>query len=147
MSKIGAIVLIITPFLVACSPKYACDAPEGIGCMSLNEVYERDRTGTPMRPAEEDDDSKGKSPSGEIGDKASFVAKLNDYRKPMTAGPGQPIFREPRRLRIWIVDWENSDGTVYVPNHYVHIRLDNGEWVLPEIRLRTLEDFAGGLYE
>lgn len=146
MSKITTLIFIITPFLAACAPKYACNAPDGIGCMSLHEVYERDRTGTPMRSADKDEDSE-ESPSGEIGDKAAFVAKLNDYRKPVTAGPGQPIFREPRRLRIWIVDWENADGTVYVPNHYVHIRLDNGEWVLPEIRLKTLEDLAGGLYE
>jgi hypothetical protein len=129
-------------FLSACSPKYACDAPEGIGCMSLGEVYERDKNGAPMRRAEgKDEKSEKESASETIGDKSSFVAKLNDYRKPVTAGPGQPIFREPRRLRLWIVDWENEDGTVYVPNHYVHIRLDNGEWVLPEIRLRTLEEF------
>lgn len=122
---------LLIPALVAltagCSltPEYGCPAPDGVTCMSASEVYDRDANGRLIRPkrnqdeAEQDDSFTLPSPAGFSG--------------PVTVEPGDPIFREPRRLRLWVVDWEDRDG-VYHPNHYLYFRVDNGEWVLPVIR-------------
>ena len=127
---------LLIPALVAltagCSltPEYGCRAPDGVTCMSASEIYDRDTRGETIRPKikrdEEDTEHTPKLPAPE------------GFSGPMAVEPGDPIFREPRRLRLWVVDWEDINS-VYHPNHYLYLRVDNGEWVLPAMRERLLE--------
>lgn len=118
--------------MAGCSitPKYGCQAPDGVTCMSASEIYDRDANGEVIRPKLEQDEGKQ--------DKSLKLPTPAGFSGPMAVEPGDPIFREPRRLRLWVVDWEDTNS-VYHPNHYLYLRVDNGEWVLPAMRERLLE--------
>jgi hypothetical protein len=98
--------------------------------MSASDIYDRDARGEAIRPKikrdEEDTEQPTKLPAPE------------GFSRPMAVEPGDPIFREPRRLRLWVVDWEDTNS-VYHPNHYLYLRVDDGEWILPAMRERLLE--------
>jgi hypothetical protein len=114
------------------TPEYGCHAPDGVTCMSASDVYDRDGSGEVIRPRIEQLESASDetrrlpdSPSGFTG--------------PVAPEPGDPIFREPQRLRVWVVDWEDTHG-VYHPNHHLYMRVDEGDWVLPMMRARLQEE-------
>ncbi len=119
--------------LTGCSltPEYGCRAPDGVTCMSASEVYDRDARGEVIRPKLERPPSEDEP-----------LPKIEPFRGPTTVKPGEPIFREPRRLRLWVVDWED-DALVYHPNHYLHLRVDDGEWLLPAMRAKLLGEDDG----
>lgn len=137
MSRLRLITLALAATTMAgCSlePHYGCPAPDGVACMSVSDVYKRDARGeihpatiTPHNQSGGGDTAPDSTPSP------------TGFLQPLASKPGDPIFREPHRLRIWIVDWESTDG-VYDPNHYVYIRLDDGQWLLPKMRARLLDE-------
>lgn len=120
--------------LCGCSltPEYGCHAPDGVTCMSASEVYDRDGSGEVIRPRikphERDRDEALRLPAAPTG-----------FTGPTAPVPGDPIFREPRRLRVWVVDWVDTQG-VYHPNHHLYLPVDGGEWVLPAMRERLQEE-------
>lgn len=117
------------------TPEYGCRAPDGVTCMSASEVYDRDGRGEAIRPKVAEASKNGE-------DLPPLPAAPRGYSGPVAAKPGDPIYREPHRLRIWVVDWEDATG-VYHPNNYKFVRVDNGEWVLPLMRERLLENTDG----
>lgn len=126
-------VALIAMSLAACSttPEYGCPAPDGVTCMSASEVYAHDNNGEVIRPKLDDE-----SDSGSV--KGMNVLPPEGYDGPVAMMPGEPIFREPKRMRVWVVDWEDKNN-VYHPNHYLYIKVDSGKWVLPVMRERLLE--------
>ncbi len=117
------------------TPEYGCHAPDGVTCLSASEVYDRDGSGEVIRPKieqgereQEEAQSLPPTPTGFIG--------------PIAPAPGDPIFREPRRLRVWVVDWVDTQG-VYHPNHHLYMRVDEGDWLLPAMRERLQEESDG----
>jgi hypothetical protein len=113
------------------TPEYGCHAPDGVTCMSATEVYDRDGSGEIIRPSikegERDLDEAGKLPTSPTG-----------FTGPVALVPGDPVFRESRRLRVWVVDWVDTLG-VYDPNHHLYMRVDEGDWLLPASREHLLE--------
>jgi Type IV conjugative transfer system lipoprotein (TraV) len=104
--------------LCGCAAKFACDINEGLGCKSLSEVYEIDERGSfTVENTQRTSSTLPDTP-------ASLLSPV----KPVKAEEGTPIYRVPRRLRVWIADWRTS--TAYVPNHYIYTRIDEGEWLL-----------------
>lgn len=123
----------ITSGCSSLEPKYGCPAPDGISCMSISEVSERDEQGWPMRRKDSDDKEAGReAPEPRLAATGAFPG-------PRPSSAGDPIFREPRRLRVWVVDWEDRHR-VYHPNHYLYLTVDDGEWLLPLIREKLAEE-------
>lgn len=116
------------------TPEYGCRAPDGVTCMSASEVYDRDERGEAIRPKI--------ATNKEGGELPALPPAPKGYAGPRPVNPGDPIFREPYRLRVWVVDWEDTNK-VYHPNHFLYLQVDNGEWVLPVMRERLLEDSDG----
>lgn len=127
--KIGALAPLAVALLGGCAAKYQCKAPDGLRCMSVGEVYDRHRQGLPMR-MDETDTPRVRAIEGQTGARASPVSVT-------VAAPaaGEPVYRPPRLLRVWFADWEDTDG-VYYRNHQVLLRLDEGAWIPPEVRVR-----------
>jgi hypothetical protein len=114
------------------TPEYGCHAPDGVTCMSASEVYDRDHSGEVIQPRiEQEPDGSLNPPTPPTG-----------FAGPIAPAPGEPIFREPRRLRIWVVDWVDTQG-VYHPNHHLYMRVDEGDWLLPAMRERLQEESDG----
>lgn len=113
------------------TPEYGCHAPDGVTCMSASEVYDRDGSGEVIRPKIEQRES-------DLEEARSLPASPSGYMGPIAPEPGDPIFREPQRLRVWVVDWEDTHG-VYHPNHLLYMQVDEGDWVLPVMRERLQE--------
>jgi len=122
-------------------PQYGCPAPNGIACMSITEVSDRDTQGLPMRrrvpedPTDDADTRESGAPGGTPLARPTLVSRAQALALPTPRDPGDPIFREPLRLRVWVVDWQDRDR-VYHPNHYLYVQVDPGEWVLPRMRER-----------
>lgn len=115
------------------TPEYGCPAPDGVTCMSASEIYDRDGRGETIRPKVKRNVDRGQ----EEDDAASPALAI--YQGPVAVEPGDPVFREPRRLRVWVVDWEDANQ-VYHPNHYLYLRVDEGQWLLPKMRERLREE-------
>jgi hypothetical protein len=114
------------------TPEYGCHAPDGVTCMSASEVYDRDHSGEVIQPRIEQEPDESRNPP----------TPPTGFAGPIAPAPGEPIFREPRRLRIWVVDWVDTQG-VYHPNHHLYMRVDEGDWLLPAMRERLQEESDG----
>jgi hypothetical protein len=114
------------------TPEYGCNAPDGVTCMSASEVYDQDGSGEVIRPRVEVSE-------GEQKEARSLPSPPSGFTGPIAPEPGDPIFRESRRLRLWVVDWVDTQG-VYHPNHYLYMRVDEGDWLLSTMRERLQEE-------
>ena len=117
---------------------YGCGAPDGVKCMSVEEVYQRSISGqlkeTKSRPT--DDPKKNEdSPIGNSTAHGSVMTAFTTYPVGMT--PGTPLRKADRILRIWIAPWEDDEKD-YNEQQYVHVLVTEGEWLLKE-NLRALE--------
>ncbi len=128
-------------------PQYGCPAPDGVSCMSISEVADRDEQGLPMRKrlpggktsASDDPLAGEEGATPAVSSRtAALESRASALDLPRALDPGDPIYREPLRLRIWVVDWQDRDR-VYHPNHYLYLQVDPGEWVVPRMRERLEE--------
>jgi hypothetical protein len=124
----------LSALMSGCSmtPEYGCHAPDGVTCMSASEVYDRDGSGEVIRPKIEQSEGEQEEAQGLPHTPTGFTGLFSP-------APGDPIFREPRRLRVWVVDWVDTLG-VYHPNHHLYMRVDEGDWLLPAMRARLQEE-------
>jgi hypothetical protein len=127
-------VLLVALNVGACSltPEYGCPAPDGVTCMSASEVYVHDKNGQVIRPKLNEKNDINTVDDGNL-------LPPNGFDGPVAITPGEPIFREPKLMRVWVVDWEDKNN-VYHPNHYLYLKIDSGKWVLPVMRNRLLGD-------
>ncbi len=127
----------LTALMSGCSmtPEYGCHAPDGVTCMSASEVYDRDGSGKVIKPRIEQSER-------EQDEAQSLPPPPSGFTGPIAPTQGDPIFREPRRLRVWVVDWVDTQG-VYHPNHHLYMRVDEGDWLLPAMRERLQEESDG----
>lgn len=114
-----------------CAPKYACNAPEGIPCMSIGEVYKKSIGGTlpATRPASQG--STLPAAAGKPNETAMAPATPAPYPIPLT--PGTPIRRDPAVLAVWFTPWVDSDGDFH-DQSYLYMVTDPGRWLLHENR-------------
>ena len=135
--------LLLTPTLLSgcATPKYACGAPDGIGCKPLSEVQQMAQNGT-LQQREAPDHINGKSrakPRSDLDRLIDGNAKSEPHEAVIetrhaqgivaTVSPGMPILAPPRTLRVWIARWSDDEGTLHDEN-YLYLRLDNGHWRL-----------------
>lgn len=128
--KLGTLAPLAAALIGGCATSYQCKAPDGLRCMSVGEVYERNRQGLPMRMDETD--TPRVSENSRAGSRAQ---RQHVGAEASAAAAGEPIYNPPRVLRVWFADWEDADG-VYYRAHHVLMRLDAGSWIPPEVRVR-----------
>lgn len=115
-------------------PKYACNAPEGIPCMSIGEVYQKSIGGTLPASRAAGPDNATASRAGKPNETAAGTAAA--YPIPLT--PGTPIRRDPTVLMVWFTPWVDSDGDFH-DQGYLYLVTDPGRWLLHENR-KMLEE-------
>ncbi|MFZ5593762.1 MAG: type IV conjugative transfer system lipoprotein TraV [Pseudomonadota bacterium] len=114
-----------------CATKYACNAPEGIPCMSIGEVYKKSIGGTlpATRPASQG--STLPTAAGKPNETTAALATPAPYPIPLV--PGTPIRRDPSVLAVWFTPWVDSDGDFH-DQSYLYMVTDPGRWLLHENR-------------
>jgi conjugal transfer pilus assembly protein TraV len=110
------------------SPKFSCNAPEGVHCASVTANYHNravDGVGHPTRQA--------------------MQAALT---KPASAGAAMPLGLDPvalhtpvRVLRLWVKAWEDSDSDL-VDQSYVYVRIDEGQWQVDHVQRAARAAYA-----
>ena len=116
------------------TPKYACGAPDGIGCKPLSEVHRMALDGTlksqavpdnrnPAEQGQDDEDAittDAQQPPSTLSRRSKGLA---------TVTPGTPLLIPPRTMRVWVAPWPDEGGTLH-DETYLYLRLDNGHWVM-----------------
>lgn len=126
----------------ASDAKFECGYPEGVGCKSVEQVYNMSVDGTlPNTSAvpEGKADSVGyqiKKPNNRPSETA-HGGNWTVENYPFLAKPGDPIRRPARRLRIWITPWKDAAGDFH-DQSYVYVVLDQGDWLLYQNRKQFL---------
>lgn len=128
-AKLLLAILAAAAAVSGCAPKYACNAPEGIPCMSIGEVYKKSIGGTlPVtRPAGQG----SAAPAGKPNE--TVVAPTTPAPYPIPLAPGTPIRRDPAVLMVWFTPWVDSDGDFH-DQSYLYMVTDPGRWLLHENR-------------
>ena len=113
----------------ATGPKYACSAPDGVGCKPVSEVYAASVAGELV------------DADAEPGDAGTDTRRVSTDNRPAsqpgnvgqpvvaTVQPGSPILTPPKVLRVWIAPWEDKNGDLH-DETYLYLRLDEGQWLL-----------------
>lgn len=124
------------------SPRYACQAPEGVACQSVSGTYattagpRATRPGlTPATP----------SASAAPGDASTLAPALSAAVAPsppdLPSADGLPLRAAPRVLRLWIKPWEDADGDLH-DQRYVYVQIDDGRWQIDHLQRRIRDAVA-----
>ena len=110
------------------SPRYACQAPEGVACQSVSGTYANTVGHQATRPSKAATSAAGHASTSELP--LATHAALSTT----TASPdGLPLRTAPRVLRLWIKPWEDADGDLHDQGH-VYLQIDDGRWQLQHIQ-------------
>lgn len=101
--------------------KFACTAPDPLGCLSITEVYRQSIEGDLQPPR----DASGASSSDQ-------PAANNSLLRVASVAPGAPVRRPPETLRVLVTPWPDADGDLHSES-YVFLVLHDGEWVIPTV--------------
>ncbi|TFZ00084.1 type IV conjugative transfer system lipoprotein TraV [Ramlibacter humi] len=140
-------------------PDFACQAPEGVQCMTTAGVYYNSLANNlpALRtPGRGEGSQGGGAPNGQtrlvIEDKvpAAVAGSAPTARSTAAVGkragdvaPGGGVRAVPRMMRIWVAPWEDSDGDLH-DQAYLYITLDSGRWLLERARDRSQPTATAG---
>ena len=108
------------------SPRYACQAPEGVACQSVSGTY-ANTTG------------QGATHPGRAAAAPSLGAEPGP--SPIPSADGLPLRAAPRVLRLWIKPLEDADGDLHDQGH-VYVQIDDGRWQIDHLQRRIREAVA-----
>lgn len=117
--------------------EFKCNAPAGVHCQSVTATYLASLAGfdTPDSSAKSKDD-----PDRPAAAPASYGSKAPVLR---TAVGGRiPLRSDPRLLRMWIKEWEDSDGD-YHDQSYIYLPIDAGRWAVTPNRPGANQTYQG----
>ena len=118
--------------------EFQCEAPEGVLCSSVSGVYANAKKGNlPSQQVNRnklviiDDDGNVIADSDQRVSMPTeqYVPAQNHNVDRNTPTTGMPLWRESRRLRLWVAPWEDGTGDLH-DQSYVYVVVDNGEWVI-----------------
>jgi conjugal transfer pilus assembly protein TraV len=117
---------------------FKCKAPEGVACESMSGIYANaEADNLPAQRISHRDAAKAtqaqltRAPSHE----------MRKLPMPNATSSGQPLFRNPEILRIWVAPWEAADQTLYDQN-YMYIVVDSGAWQIEHNQRRIRDGYA-----
>lgn len=127
MKKLVLVSMFVIALSACATQPYSCPLPEEAGkCMSISEAQQE-----------------LKSRKGEGRDSSKVAANsIPTYNRPHEKGngqykPGNPIWRDARRLRIWFTPHVDRNNNWH-DQSYVVVLVDKGEWLVYENRQELL---------
>lgn len=144
MRRIGLIAALLPVVLTGCAStmsgldgenKFACKAPEGVTCSSLSGVY-ANAVANNLPGLRSGHKSSGEGDTG----KAEAPPKPQETIAGKTPQSGDPIWRKPRVMRVWIAPWEDAEGDLH-DQSYVYVVADPGGWMVEHNKKRIIDRY------
>lgn len=148
--KTGAVALALAVSTAGCvslsglngSPRYACQAPEGVTCQSVSGTYANTAGPWATRPSlNPATPSTNAEPAGTVPLAPAPGAAMATGPSSMPPADGLPLRAAPRVLRLWIKPWEDADGDLHDQGH-VYVQIDDGRWQIDHLQRRIREAAA-----
>lgn len=124
--------------------EFKCSAPTGVHCQSVTATYLNSLSG--FSKSTEAEDRAPVSRNGAESDEA--LAKLPRYGAQTAPilrtalGGKMPLRTDPRLLRLWVKQWEDSDGDYHDQSH-IYLPVDAGRWTAPHNRPAAQQSYQG----
>lgn len=96
---------------------HRCGIPEGVGCLSTQEVYERTVAG--RLPGLEPEPQ---GPPHDAGGSSSIDAASRALRT-------SALYAPPEELRIWVNRWQDADGDLH-EDAFLYVLIGEGQWLV-----------------
>ena len=136
-----SLILLMSILLVNCAsgPNYSCKVPNGVGCMSISDVYEksingelRKTTATKNEDAFDDESDNSDYSDTEVTTNFSF-SKNKQYGNKVSSktNSGRPIRSRSIEIRIKIYPWVDSDND-FNTEQYLYTEIAKPRWLLRE---------------
>lgn len=126
-TKMTGSVLLVAVLLAACGTLpdttlgHKCGIPDGVGCLSTQEVYNRTVAGDlPGLQTIEGAPARGNDRSVElpiVTDEAATVIRT------------RALYAPPEELRIWVNQWRDVDGDLH-DDAFIYVSLGEGQWLV-----------------
>ena len=126
--------LIVSCFaLAACLPNThlvpSCPLPDGVGCLSTPEVFERLKRGSlPAQNNAADQRDLSRTRAVDAAAPRTDDAALVQGATPV---PGAALYEAPAALRIWINRFTDEEGDLHDAS-FVYVLLGRGHWTVLE---------------
>lgn len=106
------------------SSRFACNAPDGVSCMSVSSVYSASVAGTlaNARPA------------------PTTQSPMRPFASTRPPTSGEPMRSPPRVLRVWLAPIEDADGD-FRDQAYLYITANSGRWNVEHTRSAVRDEF------
>jgi len=125
--KVTGAVLLMAALLSACGTLpdttlgHKCGIPDGVGCLSTQEVYNRTVAGDlPGLQTIEGAPTRGRDPNVELPtpkDDAPTVIRT------------RALYAPPEELRIWVNQWRDVDGDLH-DAAFIYVLVGEGQWLV-----------------
>ncbi len=126
--KVALYIGVTALLLGSCSGKqarFACRPSQGLGCVSVSEVYNKVHSGT----LELNKTTPRKKESGKRKNETVPAPASAKPRYVVLASAFQgPVYRKPKILRIWLGPWIDEHG-VYHAQSYLYKVVEQGHWM------------------
>lgn len=101
---------------------HPCGIPDGVGCLSTQEVYDRTVAGT--LPGLNQSEGTKLSPRDDR-ETASLIA-MQDAPRALRTGA---LYAPPEELRIWVNRWRDQDGDLH-DDAFIYVLIGEGQWLV-----------------
>ena len=101
---------------------HSCGIPDGVGCLSTQEVYDRTVAGT--LPGLNQIEGAKISPLGHR-EENSLIVMQDSPRALRTSA----LYAPPEELRIWVNRWRDQDGDLH-DDAFIYVLIGEGQWLV-----------------
>lgn len=101
---------------------HPCGIPDGVGCLSTQEVYDRTVAGT--LPGLNQIEGAKISPPGHH-EENSLIVMQDSPRALRTSA----LYAPPEELRIWVNRWRDQDGDLH-DDAFIYVLIGEGQWLV-----------------
>lgn len=123
--------------------EFKCSAPTGVHCQSVTATYLNSLNGNAQsKPGVEEKSSKGGNDTDEAPVAASRYGTQPSPVLRTAMGGKMPLRTDPRLLRLWIKQWEDSDGD-YHDQSFIYLPIDAGRWTVAHSRPAEQKAYQG----
>ena len=101
---------------------HSCGIPDGVGCLSTQEVYDRTVAGT--LPGLNQNDGTMLSPPDDR--EANSLIVVQGTPRALRTGA---LYAPPEELRIWVNRWRDQDGDLH-DDAFIYVLIGEGQWLV-----------------
>ena len=105
---------------------HKCGIPDGVGCLSTQEVYNRTVAGDLPGMEKLGGGSRGLPQPGNQGVEVPLFS--DDGAKVIRTSA---LYSPPEELRIWVNRWRDSDGDLH-DDSFIYVLVGEGQWLVRE---------------